>query len=142
MNIYSDVKKYLMRRRRRVFARDIAKRFDIRKERVYRIVRSLIEDGFGIETTNRGYVVAQYGTQKDDVNFLAKMNGQLRNVDIRIRASHKHIVKRWPNGQINLALSRMFDATNGLTNTTEDYNTFLNLAELLDPIDDKSKERI
>jgi predicted DNA-binding transcriptional regulator len=140
--MYNDVKKYLLLRRRRVFARDIAKEFDIRKERVYRIVRSLIEDGFGIETTNRGYVVSKYATQKDDVNFLAKFNGQLRNVDIRLRASYDYIVKRWPNKQLDMCLHNMFDFKNGLNKTSATYSALLNLAELLDPIDEASKKTI
>jgi biotin operon repressor len=131
MEINSEVKKYLLLKKKGVFASDIADHFGIRKDRVYRIIRYLVEDGFGIETTSRGYSVSKFASQRDDLNFLTKLNGQMRNIDTRIRASHKDIVGRWGN-KLNLCLTNMFNLDLGATMINIASQELLNLSSILD----------
>ena len=107
-------------------AGDIAKTCHVALSTVYRIIRLMREgDTFskrkplGIHSTKDGYVLSEYAKQKDDVNFLRRLNGRRVSDYIAIKAAEPHIRNRWtaiPGGarQLSMILGPLTPNANAL----------------------------
>lgn len=73
----------------------LAKKCQISKPSVYRVIRLLRMDGIGIIPTSRGYVLSKYASKNDDVGFMRRLNGRRTSDYIALNAAEKHIKRRW-----------------------------------------------
>jgi biotin operon repressor len=65
------------------------------KASIYLMIKRLNEQGTGVYPTKKGYILAEYAEQCDDVHFLRKINGYHASACMRLHASIEHINKRW-----------------------------------------------
>jgi hypothetical protein len=104
---------------------EIAQKCHIKHWAVHAIIRQLRIDNIGVLTTYKGYILAEYGKQTDDVTFIRRIMGRRTSDIIAVRAAEKHIKKRWK--------------------TIEGKNNINNVLSYLSPVrsnDEQAKESI
>jgi biotin operon repressor len=74
---------------------DLAKKCHLHPWSIRRIIKHLRIQGIGIITTNKGYILAEYAKQSDDVTFVRRIMGRRASDTICIQAARRHIQKRW-----------------------------------------------
>jgi DNA-binding transcriptional regulator GbsR (MarR family) len=67
----------------------------LRKSSVYYFIRKMREIGTGIHSTSKGYVLSEYATKKDDVDFIRRLFGRRASDIIALSAAKTHIENRW-----------------------------------------------
>jgi hypothetical protein len=73
----------------------LAERMNLPVSTVYRLIRMMRVEGVGVHTTGKGYVLSEYATKRDDVNFMRRLNGRRTSDFFAMRASEPYIQKRW-----------------------------------------------
>lgn len=73
----------------------LAERCSLSKMSVYRIIRKLREEGTGIYSTPKGYILSEFASKNDDVHFLRIINGRRTGDFISLSAAKSHLEKRW-----------------------------------------------
>jgi biotin operon repressor len=76
-------------------AEEIADLIHRPKTFVYTIIRLLKEDGIGIYSNQKGYILAEFATRSDDVHFLRTINGKHTSSVIALNAAMPHLKERW-----------------------------------------------
>jgi hypothetical protein len=76
-------------------AKEIAIAVDIPVARVYSVVRQLRIRGVGVMTVNKGYVLSNKATKRDDINFTRRLYGRRASDLLAIMVCKDDIQKRW-----------------------------------------------
>lgn len=76
-------------------AEELCKQTSMSPGSIYRIIRNLRLNGFGVIPTPKGYVAAEFAERKDDVHFLRRLSGMRAGAYIALRAAKPHIEHRW-----------------------------------------------
>ena len=58
-------------------------------------IRKLREQGVGIITTHKGYVLSEFAKKSDDVGFLRRLHGRRASDFIALKAASPDMSKRW-----------------------------------------------
>jgi biotin operon repressor len=91
----TKVQKYLTDCNNPKSAEAIATEFNVKINRVYQSIRALRVKGVGVHVTKDGYILSEFASKSQDVNFLRRLNGRRTSDIIAIQASERHIKHRW-----------------------------------------------
>jgi hypothetical protein len=75
----------------------IAEQCHIHVSSVYRIIRLMRQKGIGTQALNKGYILSEFASKRDDVEYLKRLNGRRTSDFISVQASFPFIKKRWPH---------------------------------------------
>jgi DNA-binding transcriptional regulator GbsR (MarR family) len=76
-------------------AKEIAIKCHMNISAVYSSIRKMRLSNIGILTTNKGYILSEFATKTDDVNFMRRLYGRRTSDYIALKAAEPHIAKRW-----------------------------------------------
>jgi hypothetical protein len=74
---------------------DLGKKCNLHPWSIRRIIKHLRIEGIGIIATSKGYILAEYAKQSDDVTFVRRIMGRRASDTICIQSARRHIQKRW-----------------------------------------------
>lgn len=83
-------------------AKEIATKCRMTVSAVYSSIRKMRLSNIGILTTNKGYILSEFASKSDDVNFIRRLYGRRTSDFIALKAVQPHIVKRWSSNQAEL----------------------------------------
>ena len=79
----------------RMTAAEITAKTHLSKASIYLMMKRLNENGTPVYSSKKGYILAEYADQRDDVHFLRKINGYHAGSCARLQAAFQHIQRRW-----------------------------------------------
>lgn len=99
-NLRKQVLTVLTESKSLIKATDLAKEYKVPATAIYGIIRYLREGDakhkpVGIHTLRGGYLLSQYADQRQDVQFMRRLNGIRTGVCVMLIASEPWMRKRW-----------------------------------------------
>lgn len=98
---------------------EIAKKCGLKPWSVHSIIRRLRLAGIGVLSTYKGYILAEYAKQPDDVTFVRRIMGRRASDIIAIQAAEKHIRKRWKTIEGKNNIRNVLDYLSPIRSNTE-----------------------
>ena len=99
-DLMKKVKELLMEATGHIKANKLAARCRTYEARIYGIIRALKEGTkttlpLGIHSGKKGYILSEFASKQDDVEYLRRLNGAQTSVFISANAAAPHVRKRW-----------------------------------------------
>lgn len=85
------------------------------KSMVYTVIRKLREMGIPVQPTKHGYILSQFATEVDDVNFFRNANGKITSAIVMVNACAPHVQKRWRSEKRRSLLTSMVQPLEGVS---------------------------
>lgn len=89
-------------------SKTIAKKLGVSSGTVFRIIRVMRVRRIGILTTNKGYILSEFASKKDDVNFLRRLYARRLSDYHCVKAAEPTIKRRWKSIAEKQQLSLIF----------------------------------
>lgn len=78
-----------------ITAEELGKKCHVNVGSIFRVIKFLRLKGIGILTTRKGYILAEFAKQEDDVNFIRLIYGRRTSDFLAIQSAMPHIKERW-----------------------------------------------
>jgi Lhr-like helicase len=98
---------------------DLAKKCHLHPWSIRRIIKYLRIEGIGIITTSKGYILAEYAKQMDDVTFVRRIMGRRASDTISIQSARRHIQKRWRSVEGKNNINNVLNFLSPINNDTK-----------------------
>jgi biotin operon repressor len=85
----------LLKDRTYLHAKEIAEVVEVPITRVYSAIKQMRIRGIGVMTVNKGYVLSNKATKRDDINFTRRLYGRRASDLLAVMVCKDDIQKRW-----------------------------------------------